>query len=184
MQCLAFYQQDGPGLYVACDDAAGFNKAFAFFGDGEGSSAAKWCTSRSRLPPKAAPETGARVAAALRRSARDVRGRMVHGGGALPGVGHQPGLGQAEPAGSRAGAGLGAEHGLWVWNRGRSPGVLDPAVALREKLGLPVSVFWHWWHGCAYDTGFPEYLPPREGAETFTNALAARRPRAFTRSSI
>ena len=30
MQCLAFYKQDGPGLYVACDDAAGFNKAFAF----------------------------------------------------------------------------------------------------------------------------------------------------------
>jgi hypothetical protein len=35
-----------------------------------------------------------------------------------------------------------------------------------------VSVFWHWWHGCAYDTGFPEYLPPREGNESFTNALA------------
>ena len=36
MQCLAFYQQDGPGLYMACDDTAGFNKAFAFFGDGQG----------------------------------------------------------------------------------------------------------------------------------------------------
>ena len=36
-----------------------------------------------------------------------------------------------------------------------------------------MSVFWHWWHGCAYDTGFPEYLPPREGAEPFKTALVA-----------
>jgi len=43
------------------------------------------------------------------------------------------------------------ETGLWVWNRGKSPGVLPPAVALQAKLGLPVSVLWHWWHGCAYD---------------------------------
>ena len=32
LQCLAFYQQSGPGLYVACDDTAAFGKAFAFFG--------------------------------------------------------------------------------------------------------------------------------------------------------
>jgi hypothetical protein len=63
--------------------------------------------------------------------------------------------------------------GIWVWNRGRSPNVLPPAVALKERLGLPVSVFWHWWHGCPYDTGFPEYFPPREGAEPMKSALAA-----------
>src|SRR5690606_742450 len=60
---------------------------------------------------------------------------------------------------------------LWVWNRGRSEGVLGPAAALQERLGLPVSVFWHWWHGCAYDVHFPEYLPPREGEEPFRDAL-------------
>jgi hypothetical protein len=65
------------------------------------------------------------------------------------------------------------ETGMWVWNRGRSPGVLPPAVALRNELGLPVSVFWHWWHKGPYDTSFPEYLPPREGAELFTSAVAA-----------
>jgi hypothetical protein len=61
---------------------------------------------------------------------------------------------------------------LWVWNRGRSEGVLPPAALLRRELGLPVSVLWHWWHGCAYDSGFPEYLPPREGAESFGRALS------------
>jgi hypothetical protein len=61
---------------------------------------------------------------------------------------------------------------MWVWNRGRSAQVLEPAIALQKELGLPVRVFWHWWHGCAYDTGFPEYLPPREGEESFTNAMA------------
>lgn len=61
---------------------------------------------------------------------------------------------------------------LWVWNRGRSGNVLSPAADLKERLGLPVSVFWHWWHGCSYDDGFPEYLPPREGKDSFISAVS------------
>ena len=61
---------------------------------------------------------------------------------------------------------------LWVWNRGRSGNVLTPAADLKERLGLPVSVFWHWWHGCSYDDGFPEYLPPREGKDSFISAVS------------
>jgi hypothetical protein len=63
--------------------------------------------------------------------------------------------------------------GIWVWNRGRSPMVLDPALQLQSLAGLPVSVFWHWWHKGPYDTSFPDYLPPREGAEPFTRAVRA-----------
>lgn len=63
------------------------------------------------------------------------------------------------------------DTGLWVWNRGYSRKVLAPAAELQSAAGLPVSVFWHWWHGCAYDAGFPEYLPPREGTESFQKAL-------------
>jgi hypothetical protein len=44
-------------------------------------------------------------------------------------------------------------------------------MAMQREIGSPVSVFWHWWHGCAYDTGFPEYLPPREGVTAFVDAL-------------
>ena len=65
--------------------------------------------------------------------------------------------------------------GLWEWNRGRSGNVLTEAVALQKRLGLPVSVFWHWWHGCSYDDGFPDYLPPREGRENFIKAVADAR---------
>src|SRR5690606_23611441 len=64
------------------------------------------------------------------------------------------------------------DAGLWVWNRGRSENVLRPAEELQRAAGLPVNVFWHWWHGCAYDVGFPEYLPPREGTEPFKAAIA------------
>ncbi len=60
---------------------------------------------------------------------------------------------------------------LWEWNRGSSWNVLKPAEDLQKRLGLPVSVFWHWWHGCSYDDGFPEYLPPREGRDSFVNAV-------------
>ena len=63
------------------------------------------------------------------------------------------------------------ETGLWVWNRGVSDKVIVPAVDLRKRSGLPVNVFWHWWHNCSYDDGFPEYLPPREGKESFEAAM-------------
>ncbi|HOX58340.1 MAG TPA: DUF6259 domain-containing protein [Candidatus Paceibacterota bacterium] len=167
MQCMAFYRQDGPGLYLACDDTAAFNKSFAFFGDGKGrlgcevvhlpegqqASGAGW-----RMPYAVCLGTfeGDWFAAAERYRAWATN--------------------QVWAKESRLARGQvsdwALDTALWVWNRGRSPGVLAPAVALREKLGLPVSVFWHWWHGCSYDAGFPEYLPPREGTENFTRALA------------
>lgn len=61
---------------------------------------------------------------------------------------------------------------MWEWNRGRSPGVVPPALALQKALGLPVSIYWHWWHHGPYDTSFPDYLPPREGVDSFTAAVA------------
>ena len=67
------------------------------------------------------------------------------------------------------------DTGLWIWNRGVSSGVLEPAIALQRQVDMPVSVFWHWWHGCAYDDGFPEYLPPREGEASFKQAVEAAR---------
>lgn len=64
---------------------------------------------------------------------------------------------------------------LWEWNRGKSDNVLPDAVALQKHIGLPVSVFWHWWHDCSYDVGYPDYLPPREGRESFMKAVAEAR---------
>ncbi|MEN8250942.1 MAG: DUF6259 domain-containing protein [Bacteroidota bacterium] len=61
--------------------------------------------------------------------------------------------------------------GLWVWNRTTSDKVLKPAMSLKQKYDLPISVFWHWWHNCSYDEGFPEYLPPREGKNSFVEAM-------------
>ncbi|MGV3559303.1 DUF6259 domain-containing protein [Larkinella arboricola] len=57
--------------------------------------------------------------------------------------------------------------GLWIWNRGRTTEVLDPALAIREKTQSPVSILWHWWHGSSYDDSFPEYIPPRDGKTRF-----------------
>ena len=61
--------------------------------------------------------------------------------------------------------------GFWVWNRGRSENVLPDALHLQEKSGLPVSVLWHWWCNCGHDEDFPYYLPPREGVESFRDAV-------------
>ena len=65
------------------------------------------------------------------------------------------------------------ETDIWVWNRGRSDNVLTEAADLKEYLGdCNVSVLWHWWHNGPYDDAFPEYLPPREGRESFVKAVA------------
>jgi hypothetical protein len=78
-------------------------------------------------------------------------------------------------AGSRLGTGLIPSWlentDLWIWNRGRSGNVLKPAVELSKVSGLSVSVLWHWWHNNSYDDNLPEYLPPREGRDSFKNAV-------------
>ncbi len=61
--------------------------------------------------------------------------------------------------------------GLWIWNRGRSEEVLQPLYALRQQFDEPISVLWHWWHQGSYDDSFPEYLPPREGTNSFRDHI-------------
>ncbi len=67
------------------------------------------------------------------------------------------------------------ETALWVWNRGKAQGVLPQAEELKKRLGLPVNVLWHWWHGCPYDEGFPEYFPPRDREALFKNQITKAR---------
>ncbi len=167
LQCLAVYRPDGPGLYLACDDTNANRKTFAVFGGvntnlgceivhvPEGAST----SGHFQLPYQVVlgSFTGDWFTAAerYRAWARDQvwarESRLRQG---------------AVPDWVR-------NTGIWVWNRGRSTNVLAPAVELQKQLKLPVSVLWHWWHGCSYDTGFPEYLPPREGTRPFQSALAA-----------
>ncbi|MFV2070051.1 MAG: DUF6259 domain-containing protein, partial [Pirellulales bacterium] len=166
LQCLTYYGVGGNGLYVACDDSAVRRKTFAVWGT-TGSDAnvemvhyaagQESLTDRYVLPYQVQLGTfrGDWITAAERYRTWAT--------------------GQRWARRSRLRRGLVPdwvlETGLWVWNRGRSPGVLPPAATLQEQLGLPVSVFWHWWHGCPYDIGFPEYLPPREGTEPFKRAV-------------
>ena len=168
MQCLAFYRQNGPGLYLSCDDTAAYRKAFAFWGDSSGRvnyEVIHYPENESSAQTSFAPQynvvigsfSGDWITAAER-----YRSWAIH---------------QPWAVGSRLNRGLVADWllktSLWVWNRGKSDVVLEPAVDLQHQLHLPVSVFWHWWHGCSYDAGFPEYLPPREGTEHFKSALAS-----------
>lgn len=56
---------------------------------------------------------------------------------------------------------------LWMWNRGSARGIERSARYLTEAIGGGVATLWYWWHGCSYDDGFPDYLPPREGWDRF-----------------
>ena len=168
LQCLAFYRQDGPGLYLSCDDTSAFRKAFAFWGDS---------TSRINYEVIHYPENEAAAQTSLVPSYRIVVGTFK--GDWITAAEQYRVWGTKQPwaVQSRLNRGVVPEWllktSLWVWNRGKSEGVLEPAIDLQKELNLPVSVFWHWWHGCSYDDGFPEYLPPREGADHFKTALSS-----------
>ncbi len=188
MQCLTFYSDAGPGLYAACDDVAGYRKLFAVFSPGP--TPLEWKAGTGPGPEKtvgaaSAPDLGLElVHLPDRREA--TRPRYVLPYSALLGTFHgnwfeaaaiyrawatnQVWARESRWKRGRVPSWI-ADTGLWIWNRGRSPEVVDPAIVMQRELGLPVSLFWHWWHGCAYDTGFPEYLPPREGEASFAAAL-------------
>jgi Domain of unknown function (DUF6259) len=170
LQCLAFYRDGGPGLYLSSDDTAAFRKAFAFWGDAGRSVAYEAIHLPDNIRP---PRTGYSPA-------YDTLVGAFQGDWITAAERYRAwGIVQPWAVKSRKSLGLSpnwlADTGFWVWNRGRSDRVLEPARAMRKALGLPVSVFWHWWHGCSYDAGFPEYLPPREGVDAFRQAVGRAR---------
>lgn len=83
-------------------------------------------------------------------------------------------MGEGEPVYQRANPAW-LEKTAMGLEPGKSENVIVPAMELKQSLGLPVSVFWHWWHNCSYDDNFPEYLPPREGKESFVEAVQLAR---------
>lgn len=166
LQCLAFYRENGPGLYLASDDTAAYRKHFAVTGAGG-----------AGLEIVHFPEQTAAHAKDFTLPYHVLAG--VFEGDWITAAERYRGWALSQPWANNSRLRLGqvpgwvTDTGLWVWNRGRSENVLTPALALQEQAHLPVSVFWHWWHGCSYDTGFPEYLPPREGEAPFRAALTA-----------
>lgn len=166
MQCAAYYARGGSGLYTAFDDTAAFYKSLGFWGASDGSVNAEAVHFPSGLA-QGQTEWALPYGILLGVFQGDwYTAAELYRAWALQ---------QSWTKESRLKKGLSSDWllgtGAWVWNRGRSEGVLPYAAELQQSLGLPVSVFWHWWHGCPYDIGFPEYLPPREGADAFKTAL-------------
>ena len=168
LQCLAFYAEPGTGLYLAASDTAAFRKTFVMFGDKAGSVGCETVH---------LPEQRELSALDWQLPYEVVLGSF--GGDWVTAAEQYRAWATNQTWATQSRLARGVVPGwitntaLWLWNRGRSDAVLTPAVALQQRLKLPVSVFWHWWHGCSYDAGFPEYLPPREGTEEFKRATAA-----------
>jgi len=164
MQCLALYS-DNNGFYAACDDTLAYRKNFALTLD----SADNLLFEIVSFPPsdtslnKYEPNYGF------------VSGSFKGDWITAAEIYREWGSRQSWSRESRFRNGKTPDwlenNALWVWNRGKSSNVLLPAEDIQRRLKLPVSVYWHWWHGCSYDDGFPEYIPPREGRKSFTAAM-------------
>lgn len=173
LQCLALYGRDTGGLYIAADDTGGLAKRLAVFGDGAGALGVELT---QIIASGGAAQAGDAQAAGDYAMPYTATLGLLHGDWMTAAARYrQWALDQPWARAARLHAGSttpwAADTGIWMWNRGRSENVLAPGAALAEAAGMPVSVLWHWWHGCPYDIGFPEYLPPREGAEPFQAAL-------------
>ncbi len=165
MQCIAIYDPSVYGFFAACNDTLVYNKNFSVSVDSSGS----LIYGMHNLPGSGQasgsyePEYSAVIGS--------FRGDWITAAEMYREWAEE----QRWTRESRFVKGLIPEWlestALWVWNRGKSENVLTPAEDLQRRLGLPVSVFWHWWHGCSYDDGFPEYVPPREGRESFIRAV-------------
>ena len=167
MQWLTVYGGNGPGLRVSTNDLAALRKQFILCGDGRGGLG---------IEVVHVPQVGSGTQSQYAPS-YEVLTSAFDGDWYTAAEGYRAwAVEQPWVAQSRVRLGLVPDWvrntGLWVWNRGPSPGVLEPATELQRHAGVPVSVFWHWWHGCPYDVGFPEYLPPREGEVPFREAVA------------
>jgi len=170
MQCMAFYRDNGPGLYWVADDIEARSKSFAAFGNGQGGIGLEVCHfPGADTIAKTVYEPGYDVLiGAFQGDWMTVATRYREW--AL----QQPWARESRLHQGRT-PGWVRDTGFWVWNRGSSDGVLAPAAVMQDYLGVPVGVFWHWWHGCAYDVNFPEYLPPREGTDAFRQAVRRAR---------
>lgn len=167
MQFLAVYGGDAPGLYVATNDTETQRKKFALFGDGASGLGVEVVHLPEADPAKRGYESNYDCLTGPFAGDWFSAAERYRAWGSAQAWARESRLkADTVPAWVK-------DTGIWVWNRGRSPGVLGPAAALQSAANVPVSVFWHWWHGCAYDTGFPEYLPPREGTDAFREAVAA-----------
>ena len=167
LQALALYAEDGPGFYAASHDTMAYHKTFAVWGAAD-SSIGFELAQLLENPAKPKTEWSQPYPVAI----GTFRGDWITAAERY----REWGTRQYWARESRLKRGLVPQWltntAIWVWNRGRSPGVIPPAIALQKALGLPVSVYWHWWHHSPYDTGFPDYLPPREGVDSFTTAIA------------
>lgn len=169
MQFVARYCEGGDGLMVMAQDAAGYTKRFSLRrveAAGRG-----WSLAVEHFPegmPQAAGRYSPSYAVVLTAFSGDwmdvaaryrawATGQSWCARGPLHARGDIP-------------AWL-LENGLWVWNRGPSDKVLPGVRRVREMVAAPVALDWYWWHATPYDTHFPDYLPPREGAETFRQAV-------------
>jgi len=167
LQVVALYRRGGAGLYAAAADTLAYRKTFAVWGDSDGSRGYELI---HPLENPASPRT--QWATPYATLLGTFQGDWITVAERYRTWGSR----QSWARESRLRRGVVPDWllhtGMWVWNRGRSPGVVPPALALQRALGLPVSIYWHWWHHGPYDTSFPDYLPPREGVDSFRAALA------------
>jgi hypothetical protein len=167
MQCLALYDKENHGIYASCNDSLAHRKSFALAIDTLNTLSFQIDNYPSLNP--VSNSYNLPYAAVL----GSFKGDWITAAKQYRKWGTKQKWSSDSRFKNRLSPKWLEKTALWIWNRSKSPNVLPPAIDLKERLNLPVNVFWHWWHGCSYDDGFPEYFPPREGKGPFIEALSA-----------
>lgn len=167
MQCLTLYDPEKCCFYASCNDSLGYKKNFSVSLD----SLKRISYQINNFPARDSASTS--YSPAYDAIIGSFKGDWITAAGLYREWGSKQKWCRESRFRNRLTPQWLEKTALWVWNRGKSPNVLVPARDMSLRLGLPVNVFWHWWHGCSYDDGFPEYIPPREGKESFVSAISS-----------
>ena len=159
LQCIALYREDGPGLFISSDDPAAFAKRFCVFGGAE---------NRAGLEVVHLPQSSAGQTANQRRVALGTFEGDWFGGRAIPRLGPPATLGQE--ARLKTGRKTGPSDRALYGTAPLRPGAPGPRASGRT--GLPVSVFWHWWHDCP--TSVPGVPPAPRTPNKFVTPFMLR----------
>jgi len=167
LQCLALYNSEKCGFYASCNDSLAYRKSFSFLLDTLN------CLIYQMNNYPALDSTISSYSPPYEAIIGSFKGDWITAAGQYREWASEQRWCYESRFKNKLNPPWLEETALWVWNRGKSGNVLVPAIDLKQRLDLPVSVFWHWWHGNPYDQELPEYFPPREGKKSFVTAMSS-----------
>ena len=167
LQMVGFSVGERATAWLAAGDATGARKSFVAAGLARSNRLALWITHHSEGGPDGFWSPGYPCCLGLVtgdwfEAAREYRAWSVEQAWCARGRG-----------GEHDSPPLTRSYGLWVSHWGDARSALTASRELQRLVNVPIKLDWHCWHRCACGGAYPDYFPPRDGEQAFSDAKQA-----------